>query len=190
MRLGAFTWLTIVPTAVSLISLVSTQPSSATTKTHNAKHHAACCSKACSKSKKCGKHSHDIVHTAMAQPDLKQMSKALQDAGLVCILESGGPFTVFAPSDAAFAGQAKANQVTGDKDKLAKQLKYHVVKGNFSAADLANKRSIPTIEGECLMLNSKDGKLIVDGAIVSRDIPTSNGVIHVIDCVLSPERGK
>jgi uncharacterized surface protein with fasciclin (FAS1) repeats len=180
MRLGFFTWLTIVPMAVSLVSFVSVQPSEAVTKKHKHHKHAAACPAKCS----------NVVSTAAKEPDLKEFSNALKTAGLACCLCAKGPYTVFAPSNAAFNGQAKANKLSDDKDKLAKVLKYHVVNGKLSAADLAGKRSVTTLEGESLMLNAKDGKQIVDGAMVIKEIDAGNSIIYEIDTVLSPERGK
>lgn len=80
--------------------------------------------------------------------------------------------------------------MSDDKEKLGKVLKYHVVKGKLSSSDLASKRSATTLEGESLMLNAKDGKNIVDGAMVVKEVDAGNGVIYVIDTVLMPERGK
>ena len=194
MRFGVINWASIVPVALSLVSFVSVQSTEAAT-AHHKKH----CStmkncpmkKGCHKGTKCVSHGHGktIVGVAMADPSFSTLVSDLKAAGLVGALEGPGPFTVFAPDNAAFAKQGKA--VSSDKEKLAKQLKYHVVKGKHSAADLANMRSITTLEGESLMLDNKDGKEIVDGAQVTKaDIECSNGVIHVIDWVLSPERGK
>jgi uncharacterized surface protein with fasciclin (FAS1) repeats len=106
-------------------------------------------------------------------------------------LKGKGPFTVFAPDQAAFAKLPKNSTLAADKDKLTKVLKYHVLPNKLMASDLTSMRSAPTLEGESVMLNSKDGKEIVDGAFVTKaDIVCSNGVIHIIDTVLVPERGK
>ena len=180
MRLGFFTWLTIVPMAVSLVSIVSAQPSEAVTKHKHHHKHAACPAKC-----------DNVVSTAAKDPDLKEFSNAVKTAGLGCALcGKGAAYTVFAPNNAAFGARAKSNKLSDDKDKLTKVLKYHVVKGKLAAADLAGKRSVTTLEGESLMLNAKDGKQIVDGAIVVREIPAGDSIIYVIDTVLSPERGK
>lgn len=133
----------------------------------------------------------DIVETAKSDGSFKTLTGALNNTGLSKTLKSKGPFTVFAPSDEAFAKLPREQ-----KEELAKNptvLKYHVVKGIVPASDLAQKRSITTVQGESLMLDTKnDGEMIVvDGAIVTRpDIQCNNGVIHVIDYVLVPERGK
>jgi uncharacterized surface protein with fasciclin (FAS1) repeats len=194
MRFGVINWASIVPVALSLVSFVSVQSTEAATAYHKhcaMKKHCTMTKKCCPKSEKCVSHGKgkDIVQTAIADGSFKTLVADLKAAGLVCVLEGKGPFTVFAPDDAAFGKQGKATST--EKEKLAKVLKYHVVAGKHSAADLANMRSITTLEGESLMLDNKDGKEIVDGAIVTKaDIECSNGVIHVIDMVLSPERGK
>jgi len=143
------------------------------------------------KSKKCKASGNDIVSIAKKDGSFKNLTGALCDTGLSKTLSSKGPFTVFAPDDAAFAKLPK-----DERESLAKNpnvLKYHVVKGIVPAADLKNKRSVTTIQGESLMVDTKnDGELIVvDGAMVTKpDIKCSNGVIHVVDWVLVPERGK
>jgi uncharacterized surface protein with fasciclin (FAS1) repeats len=150
--------------------------------------------KSCGKSAKCGAkkcvgNKNDIVNTAKRDGSFKNLSNALCCTNLASTLHGKGPFTVFAPSDEAFAKLPKHKQEAILKD--ADTLKYHVVKGNVSSADLAAKRSITTVQGESLMINNKDNTIIVDGATVTKpDIVCSNGVIHVIDFVLVPERGK
>jgi uncharacterized surface protein with fasciclin (FAS1) repeats len=174
-------WLAVVPVALCL-GASSMQVEAKTTKSH---HHKACKTSCCSTKGK------DIVSTAQADPSLKTLVKDLQEAGLVCTLKGKGPFTVFAPDEAAFAKLPKNNTLSSDKDKLAKVLKYHVIGRKLMAADLAPLRSATTLEGESVMLNNKDGKEIVDGAFVTKaDIVCGNGVIHIIDTVLMPERGK
>lgn len=133
----------------------------------------------------------DIVSVAKRDGSFKNLSSALCDTGLSKTLSGKGPFTVFAPNDEAFAKLPKDKKEALLKDPNV--LKYHVVKGNVPAADLAQKRSITTVQGESLMVDTKnDGELIVvDGALVTKpDIKCSNGVIHVVDFVLVPERGK
>lgn len=133
----------------------------------------------------------DIVETAKKDGSFKNLSTALCSTGLSKTLKSKGPFTVFAPNDEAFAKLPKDKKEALLKDPNV--LKYHVVKGNVSAADLKEKRSVATVQGESLMVDTKnDGEVIVvDGAIVTKpDIKCSNGVIHVVDFVLVPERGK
>lgn len=172
MRIGQISWLALVPLTLSLVA--AAQPADAAKKHH----HAA---------KGGGGGSNSIVAVANRNGcDL--FDQQLKKGGLTGLLSGGGPYTVFAPNDSAF--QHLAKDAIGE-GMLPKTLKYHVVKGNYSLTDLSTRRSIPTLEGEDVMLNSKDGKLIVDGAIVTKpDIKCSNGVIHVIDTVLLPQRGK
>jgi transforming growth factor-beta-induced protein len=151
--------------------------------------------KSCNASAKCcatsGGNKNDIVNTAMKDGSFKQLSNALCCAGLTGTLHGKGPFTVFAPTDEALGKLPKDKKEALLKDPQV--LKYHVVKGNVSAADLAQKRSLATVQGESLMVDQKDGGtvIIVDGAVVTKpDIKCSNGVIHVVDFILVPERGK
>ena len=175
-------WLAVVPVALCL-GASSMQVEAKTSKSH---HHKNCGTSAC-----CARKGKDIVQTAAADGSLKTLVADLKEAGLVGTLKGKGPFTVFAPDDAAFAKLPKNNNLSADKDKLAKVLKYHVVGKKLMASDLTGMRSQPTLEGESVMLNNKDGKEIVDGAFVTKaDIVCNNGVIHIIDTVLVPERGK
>ena len=159
---------------------------------------AKCCkkkAKGCKTSCKKACKGKDIVDTAKTSEDFKTLSGALTTSGLSRTLHGCGPFTVFAPSDSAFAKLPKAEkeELLADEKRLPEVLKYHVVKGVFPASELAQKRAITTVQGESLMLDTKnDGEtLIVDGAIVTQpDIKCRNGVIHVIDILLVPERGK
>ncbi|HEY9786482.1 MAG TPA: fasciclin domain-containing protein, partial [Candidatus Obscuribacterales bacterium] len=136
----------------------------------------------------------DIVSTAQSAGDFKTLVTALKKTGLDRTLKGKGPYTVFAPSDAAFAKMPRAQreELLNDKKALPNILKYHVVpKKKYMASDLAERRALPTAEGEFLMLVNKDGITVVDGAIVTKpDINCSNGVIHVIDDVVIPARGK
>lgn len=187
MRLGLLSSLAV---AVSLAGMMMAQPGDAhnTGKAHR-HHKKGCSTKACADA--CSAKGGTIVAVAAKAGTFKELLSELEAAGLVGVLKGPGPFTVFAPNDAAFAHSRSLDKLSGDKAKLANTLKYHVVKGKFSSEDLASKRSITTLEGEALMLNSKDGKLIVDGALVTEaDVKAGNGVIHVIDAVLVPERGK
>jgi uncharacterized surface protein with fasciclin (FAS1) repeats len=175
-------WLAVVPLALCL-GASSMQVEAKTTKSH---HHHKVCKTSCCSTKGDG-----IVSTAQKDPSLKTLVSDLKAAGLCGVLSGKGPFTVFAPDEAAFAKLPKGNNLSGDKDKLAKVLKYHVLPRKLMAADLAPLRSATTLEGESVMLNNKDGKEIVDGAEVTKaDIVCGNGVIHIIDTVLMPERGK
>lgn len=136
---------------------------------------------------------HDAANVAMKDGDLKTTVEALKKAGLVGALRVHGPITVFAPSDAGWGKMTKDNRegLLNDTKRLQQVLKYHVVAGKYSAADLANRRALKTLEGEDLMIDNKDGTVIVDGCIVTKaDVAADNGVIHVIDAVAIPERGK
>lgn len=132
----------------------------------------------------------DIVDTAVAAGSFTTLAAALEAAGLVETLKGPGPFTVFAPTDAAFA-KLPAGTVEGllkDKAKLSAILTYHVVAGKVMAADVVKLDSAKTVNGQSVTIKVVDGKVHVDNATVSQaDIDTSNGVIHVIDTVLMPK---
>ena len=132
----------------------------------------------------------DIVDTAVAAGSFKTLATALEAAGLVDTLKGPGPFTVFAPTDAAFA-KLPAGTVEGllkDKPKLTAILTYHVVPGNVKAADVVKLDSAKTVNGQSVAIKVVDGKVMVDNATVTTaDIGASNGVIHVIDTVLLPK---
>ncbi|PQO44369.1 hypothetical protein C5Y93_20640 [Blastopirellula marina] len=132
----------------------------------------------------------DIVDTAVAAGDFTTLVAAVKAAGLVEALKSDGPFTVFAPTDAAFAKLPKGtvDSLLKDKEKLGKILKYHVVAGKVMAADAAKLDSADTLAGASLKIQAKDGGVMInDAKVIKADIVTSNGVIHVIDTVLIPE---
>ena len=130
----------------------------------------------------------DIVDTAVAAGSFNTLVKAVQAAGLVDTLKSEGPFTVFAPTDEAFAklpaGTLEA--LLADKEKLTAILTYHVVAGKVMAADVVNLKKAETVEGSKVKINADSGVMINDATVVKADIETSNGVIHVIDTVLIP----
>ena len=130
----------------------------------------------------------DIVDTAVSAGQFKTLVKAVQEAGLVDTLKGKGPFTVFAPTDEAFAklpaGTLEA--LLKDKKKLADILTYHVVPGKVMAAQV-KPGQVKTVEGQSLTVSTMDGGVMVDSAKVTKaDIVASNGVIHVIDTVLVP----
>lgn len=140
-------------------------------------------------SKKDGK---DIVDTAVAAGSFNTLVAAVKAAGLVETLKGDGPFTVFAPTDEAFAklpaGTVEA--LLKDKAKLTRILTYHVVSGNVMAKDVVklNGKSAKTVEGSSVSITVKGGKVMVDNAnVVKTDIACSNGVIHVIDTVIIPK---
>ena len=132
----------------------------------------------------------DIVDTAVAAGDFNTLVTAVKAASLVETLKGEGPFTVFAPTDAAFAKVPKdtLNALLADKAALANVLTYHVVAGKVMAADAVKLTSAATVQGQSVSIAVKDGKVYVDGAqVVATDIKASNGVIHVIDAVILPK---
>lgn len=134
----------------------------------------------------------DIVDTAVAAGSFGTLAAALTAAGLVDTLKGEGPFTVFAPTDEAFAklpeGALDDLLKPENKDKLTAILTYHVVSGKVMAADVVTMTEAPTVNGANLTIKAEDGKVMVDMANVTQtDIETSNGVIHVVDAVLMPQ---
>jgi uncharacterized surface protein with fasciclin (FAS1) repeats len=133
-------------------------------------------------------HAADIVNTAVDAGNFKTLVTALKAAGLVDTLKGPGPFTVFAPTDEAFAKipQASLDALLKDKAKLTKVLTYHVVAGKAMAKDVKPGK-IKTLEGQSVTITDKNGVLMVnDAKILKTDIVTDNGVIHAIDTVLMP----
>lgn len=133
----------------------------------------------------------DIVDTAVAAGSFETLVAAVSAAGLVDTLKSPGPFTVFAPTDEAFAklpaGTVESLLLPENKDQLVQILTYHVVAGEVPASRLAGSRgSITTVEGSDVHYNGHDGVMINKSNVVTADIQTSNGIIHVIDAVLLP----
>jgi len=134
----------------------------------------------------------DMVDTAVAAGSFKTLVAAVQAADLVATLKSEGPFTVFAPTDAAFAklpdGTVAGLLKPENKTKLASVLTYHVVAGKLMSGDVVKAKTLKTVQGQSLTVEVKDGKVYIDGAqITTVDIATSNGVIHVIDSVVLPK---
>src|SRR5580765_2558027 len=131
----------------------------------------------------------NLVQTAVAAGQFKTLASLLQKAGLAGTLEGKGPFTVFAPTDAAFAKVPKATlaSLAKNKAKLRAVLLYHVVKGKVTAARAMKLHSAKSLEGDSLTIRVKGGKVIVGGAtVVKANVMASNGVIHVINKVLVP----
>ena len=133
----------------------------------------------------------DIVDTAVAAGSFKTLVKALQAADLVATLKGAGPFTVFAPTDEAFAklpaGTLEALLKPENKPKLQRILTFHVIAGKVMAADVVKTSSAKAVSGDTLTIASRDGGVTVAGAkVVKTDIAASNGVIHVIDSVILP----
>lgn len=134
----------------------------------------------------------DIVDTAVDAGSFNTLVAAVKAAGLVDTLKGDGPFTVFAPSDAAFAklphGTVENLLKPENRDQLVAVLTYHVVPGKVKAADVVNRSFAPTVNGQRADIEVRDGNVFVDNArVVSTDIGASNGVIHVIDSVILPE---
>jgi uncharacterized surface protein with fasciclin (FAS1) repeats len=129
----------------------------------------------------------DIVDTAVAAGEFKTLAVALEKAGLVQTLKGPGPFTVFAPTDAAFAKVPKAqlDALLADKDKLAAVLTYHVVPGKVMAKDVKAGK-VKTVQGSQLTLGTSGGVTVDNAKVVKADIAADNGVIHVIDSVVLP----
>ena len=131
----------------------------------------------------------NIVDTAVAAGDFQTLVAALQAAGLEDTLKGDGPFTVFAPNDAAFAKIPKdqLNALMANKTQLTALLTYHVVPGKVMSANLKNGMMIKTVPGENLIISLANGGVMVnDAKVVQADIVSTNGVIHAIDTVLIP----
>jgi uncharacterized surface protein with fasciclin (FAS1) repeats len=132
----------------------------------------------------------DIVDTAVNAGSFKTLATALKAAGLVETLKGKGPFTVFAPTDEAFAKLPAGTVETlliAKVNKLAAILTYHVVSGNVKADDVVNLKSAKTVQGQTVAIDATDGVKINNAKVLKADIDCSNGVIHVIDTVLLPK---
>ena len=134
----------------------------------------------------------DIVDTAVSAGQFKTLAAALKAAGLVDTLKGRGPFTVFAPTDAAFAalpaGTVESLLKPENRAKLVAILTYHVVPGRVTAAQVSGMDSATTVQGGKVAIRSSGGAVTVNGArVVGADVAASNGLIHVIDTVLIPE---
>ena len=132
-----------------------------------------------------------IVEIAAGNPDFSTLVAALQAADLVDVLSGDGPFTVFAPTNEAFAqlppGTVEMLLLPENKGKLTAILTYHVVAGKVMAADVVTLIEAKSVEGNTIAVSVADGAVMVDGAtVVATDIEASNGVIHVIDAVIMP----
>ena len=135
----------------------------------------------------------DIVDTAAAAGSFETLLAAATAAGLVDTLKSDGPFTVFAPTDEAFAalpaGTVDDLLKPENKDQLVAVLTYHVVPGKVMSTDLQDDMTAATVQGGDVTIDLDNGVMVNDAAVVSADIETSNGVIHVIDKVILPTGG-
>jgi uncharacterized surface protein with fasciclin (FAS1) repeats len=137
-----------------------------------------------------GGYKKDIVDTAISAGSFNTLVKAVQAAGLVETLKGEGPFTVFAPTDEAFAKLPKGTleSLLQDKAKLTAILTYHVIPGKVMAADVVNLKSAKSVLGQEIAIKADGSGVMVDNAnVIKTDIETSNGVIHVIDSVILPE---
>ena len=133
----------------------------------------------------------DVVALAQDTPDLSTLVTAVSTAGLATTLQGKGPFTVFAPTNAAFEklgnDQVQSLLEPQSRDQLTKILTYHVVPGTLSAADLSDGQKLETVAGETLTVKVDGDKVMVgDATVVKPDVNASNGVVHVIDSVLTP----
>jgi uncharacterized surface protein with fasciclin (FAS1) repeats len=134
----------------------------------------------------------DIVDTAVDAGSFSTLVAAVQAAGLVDTLKGEGPFTVFAPTDEAFAklpeGTVEDLLKPENKDRLVAVLTYHVVPGKIMSGDIAGKKaSVATVQGGEIAVDATDGVKVDDATVVTADIEASNGVIHVIDAVILPK---
>ena len=135
----------------------------------------------------------NIVDTAVAAGQFKTLAAALEAAGLIDALTGEGPFTVFAPTDEAFAklpaGTVESLLKPENKEKLKSILLYHVVPGNITAKQVMklNGRTVKTLEGRSIKVSTMNGVTVDDARVTKTDIQASNGVIHVIDTVLAPK---
>lgn len=132
----------------------------------------------------------DIIDTAVKAGNFGTLAKALTAAGLIETLKGAGPFTVFAPTDSAFAKVPQATIAEllkpENKAKLTAILTYHVVAGNVRAADVVKLKTAKTVQGQEVRIDTTNGVQINDAKVVTSDIEASNGTIHVIDTVLIP----
>lgn len=130
----------------------------------------------------------NIVDTAINAGSFNTLVDALNAAGLVETLQGPGPFTVFAPSDEAFAKipEKIRSAIIADKDALTELLTYHVISGEVSAADVARLNSAETVQGSAITIDTSNGVKVDGASVTTADIRASNGIIHVIDTVMIP----
>lgn len=153
-------------------------------------HKSSCCS-----SSQCcrGKKGNDVGSVLWKRNDCKTEIELMKKAGMCNVVCGKGPITHFCPTDAAYAklGQARLDDLKNDPEKLKAAMKYHVLNRKVSSGDIKAGASLVTSQGESLMTNVNNGKAQVDGClIIEADIPASNGIVHIIDDVPLPERGK
>lgn len=130
----------------------------------------------------------DIVETALAAGSFKTLAKALEAAGLVQTLKGAGPFTVFAPTDEAFAKlpAGTVEKLLANPEQLKAVLTYHVVPGKVLASQVVKMDSARTVQGSTVTIDASNGVRVNNASVVKTDIMASNGVIHVIDTVILP----
>lgn len=131
----------------------------------------------------------NIVETAMDAGSFKSLVSAIRSTGLWESLAAQGPFTVFAPNDAAFSRMSskQMEDLLKDKKRLRSVLKYHVVNGRISSSDVENIHSAITVQGQEVSIDSSKGVMIGDARVIQKDIQCTNGIIHVIDKVMMPK---
>ncbi|MDW8107329.1 MAG: fasciclin domain-containing protein [Armatimonadota bacterium] len=130
-----------------------------------------------------------IVDVAVQAGRFNTLVQAVQAAGLVETLSGEGPFTVFAPTDEAFAQipQETLQAVLADRERLTAILTYHVVPGRLMAADVARSTQLQTVQGQSITVSTEGGVRVDDANVIQTDIEADNGVIHVIDRVIMPK---
>jgi uncharacterized surface protein with fasciclin (FAS1) repeats len=131
----------------------------------------------------------NIVETAVKAGSFKTLVTAVQAAGLAQTLSSPGPFTVFAPTDEAFARlpAGTVENLLKDKAALTKVLTYHVVAGRHPAADVITRSSLQTVQGQSIRIDARSGVKVNDANVIAPDVLADNGIIHVIDHVILPQ---
>lgn len=138
-----------------------------------------------------GGHAKDIVDTAINAGSFETLVAAVQAAGLVDTLKGEGPFTVFAPTDDAFAalpeGTVESLLLPENLDQLTAILTYHVVPGKVMSTDLVDDMEAETVQGSTVTIDLDNGVMVENATVVTADVEATNGVIHVIDTVILPE---
>ena len=136
----------------------------------------------------CSKHAMSLAGQASNAGIFNTLLAAAEAANLTSVLYNDGPFTLFAPTDDAFAAlpDGTVDNLLKNPEELAKVLKYHLVKGNIFSDDLSNSSSVSTVLGSPVSINTTEGVLVNNAKVIQADMEASNGVIHVIDKVLLP----
>jgi uncharacterized surface protein with fasciclin (FAS1) repeats len=131
----------------------------------------------------------NIIETAIATPQLSTLVAAIKRANLVETLSGTGPFTVFAPTNEAFAKipAATLEAVLADHRKLTSTLTYHVIPGKVMSKDITSLKEAKTVQGNMVAIDTSNGVMVDDATVITADIECSNGVVHMIDTVLMPK---